>query len=309
MSATLKTRLADVEKCQPVPTSAVDPPYSRPWMAGFIADALKTADVPGSLKRHDVGWGDYARFRRTDPAFLSACQEIDLVVKQALWIQLEARASTGDVRALKLLAGGLESIRQTLEAAGVGPTDLAPVAERTDFDLIRIGPYALPLGPCACCARGLMIHDLDANTGQFQHVLVRHEIMRSLDVPPYPDKDDIAIVYGFDPTDPRHHRAKYPARSADVNPHFVLPAHTGPTRAELWEEAAARGNGMLSPHPGDDHSPSFVEDAASYLPLDFPAGEDPPTQFVHLYGQVVSLDGNGLVWKMLTEHRGVKHAR
>ena len=114
--ANLKVPDVGDEKCKPTP------PFSRPWMASFVADALATADLPKSLERATLGWGDYLRFRREDPAFGLACLEIDWVVRSAMILVLEARAAVGDIRAIKLLSSGLEEIRRMLaEARGSRP--------------------------------------------------------------------------------------------------------------------------------------------------------------------------------------------
>ncbi len=217
------------------------------------------------------------------------------MIRHALWITLESKAAAGDARAIRLLNGGVEAIKASLRTLGIVEPSRADIPP-DPTPRAWVGRYPLPLGPCACCARGLLIYQAD-DAGRLTHVLVRHDLIRGLDVPTYPGKEHLAVRWGIVPTDDRHERGQL---GGPVDPAWVLPEPTGPTRDELWALA-------LQVQPRDPQARPERLDEPHFLPLDFPVGEDPPAAHRHLYELVSSLTGQGRVWKMRPEHRGVKH--
>ena len=173
------------------------PPFSRPWMAAFVEDALRSANVPDSMARAKIGWGDYTRGRRLDPAFDLACHEIDLVVRQALLIQLESRAAAGDFKAAKLLSGGLAEIRKALEGQGVS---LRPGRMGDDrFPGRDLDGRRFPNGPCLCCLSGLIVLNPWID-GEGHEAIVRHSDAENFYPLPKPAGwEDSPILYGISP--------------------------------------------------------------------------------------------------------------
>jgi hypothetical protein len=148
------------------------PPFSRPWMAAFLADALKSADVVGSMARAKIGWGDYLRGRRLDPRFELACQEIDLIVRHALLIQLEAKAAAGDFRSAKLLAGQLREVREALAGQGVATGSESQPGDDRFPGRVHLG-HRYPEGPCLQCLSGLVVL-IPWCDGDGHEIVVRH---------------------------------------------------------------------------------------------------------------------------------------
>ena len=273
-----------------VPSNPLDPPdseawggFERPWMRAFVADALATADVPGALGRAGVGWGDYVRSRREHPAFLVACQEIDLVIRHALWTRLESLAAAGDSKSIKLLNGGLSEIRRTLTDAGVDPVGPRGSVANHVPELHQVGPIAVPSGPCACCARGIMVYQTDFE-GRLNHILIRHEVMEGLPgIEPYPDTSpDLPVIYGHVPGDPHGKTLRFWEVGADgqIRPEFVFPALDGPTRAEIWAEYLRRNPERRNPGPNVD-----------FLAKELEFGETPTATVAHRYEPAVDQRG------------------
>jgi hypothetical protein len=176
------------------PPKCKTPDYSRPWMAKFLADALKSADLPGAMSANDVGWGDYVRGRRLDPAFDLACQEIDLIVRHALLIQLESRAAAGDFKAAKLLAGGLAEIRKTLTDVGVDPAHPPALGDDRFPGRQHLG-HRHPEGPCLQCMGGLVVL-VPGATGDDHEIIVRNDEARGWEIPMPVGWESAKLVYG-----------------------------------------------------------------------------------------------------------------
>ena len=276
-------------------------------MAAFLDDALRTADVPGALGRAKVGWGDYLRARREHPSFGLACVEVDQVVRQALWVTLEAQAAGGDPRSIRLLNGGLSALKASLIELGIVVEPARPDRpKRPDRPVVRLGNYQLPQGPCACCARGLEVLHHDPTTGRFRHILVRHKLAASYKLPVHSGYEHWPVVEGRDPTDPRGELAEMPW---PVDPLSVLPELTGPTREELLIEGIRLGNfGSKAKAMGSDQEDSSRwVDADGYLPHELPPGVKPAAEHAELYQAGSSPDGQNVTYRLKPEARGIKH--
>ena len=304
-------------KAEPPGTVAESGGFERTWHAGFVADALRSADVPGALVRAKVGWGDYFRSRREHPAFAVACVEIDTVVKQALWVRLESQAAAGDARSVRLLNGGLAEFRAALaELIGQPAQKRNSRVEPFFQPRVRIGKVDLPQGPCACCALGLSVYRYDPETGKQSTWLVRHEIMR--EVPPEmvndpeygTDLDYGGVMYGRSPV---HRRVGFLARwNPDTEEFrraergFIMPEPTGPSRDDIILAAMALGN---YPRRGGAY-PVGAETAAEKEPYyprsEYPTGELPPESIRFLYLEGISPGGNARQWRLRLENRGRK---
>lgn len=304
---------------------ASHPAFEAPWMGPFVAEALRTADVPSALGKLKIGWGDYTRSRRTSPAFAAACQEVDLVVKLALWTILESKAATGDARSIKLLAGGLDAIKAQLQSAGLGDLSALPDPDE-DIPFVRFGRFALPAGPCAACARGLVIRDTREPSGQSQHVVVRHIYMLKpfdseewVDILPYAGSEEhrdhrgLKVLYGTPVGDDLAELAEPPLHVMEhvqdwgLDPRFCLPEPSSPSREELrvlwakhWENHPVKKFVPVGSNEPDPNEPYF-------LPIDFSEGETPPQDTAHCYFQDIRADGNGLIWRMKPEFRGKQY--
>jgi hypothetical protein len=163
-------------------------------MRPLVDEALRTADLVAALANHKVGWGDYTRGRRLDPVFDLACQEIDLVIRQALLIQLESRAASGDYRAAKLLAGGLKEIREALRDQGVSID--AREDGRSYFPSSEVGGELYPVGPCLHCITGLVVM-IPWLSGDDHEVVVRHDDARYYEVPPPQGYRTAKVLFGL----------------------------------------------------------------------------------------------------------------
>ena len=258
-----------------------DDQFERPWHAGFLADALRTADIPGALGRAAVGWGDYLRSRRDHPAFLVACQELDLVIRTALYTRLEAMAAAGDPKSTRLLNGGLAEIRRTLVDAGVDPFGPRGSVARKVPELHQVGSIGVPSGPCVCCARGLMIYVTD-DEGRFQHVLVRHEVMEGIEgIEPYPDTlPTLRVVHGHVPSNPRGVTRFWEIGPAgEIRPEYLVPALDGPTRDQIWMDYIRR------------HPERAIQAKYDILDQELAVGETPTPAVAHRYELAVDQAG------------------
>jgi hypothetical protein len=166
-------------------------------MVAFLADAISTADLPSAMTRARIGWGDYIRGRRDDPAFELACQEIDLVVRHALMIQLESRAAQGDYRAAKLLAGGLKEIAAMLRGQGVRSIGSEDRPGDDAFPGRVHEGIRHPEGPCLECMGGLIVHlPVAVGSSQTVEVVVRNREAEFWRIPMPKGWENAPLVYG-----------------------------------------------------------------------------------------------------------------
>lgn len=81
-------------------------PYSRPWMAALVEDALTTGELLAACKRAKTPLTEVMRFRRSDPAFDTALAEVDQLARLQAGLAVQALAAQGNLKAVHALTNG-----------------------------------------------------------------------------------------------------------------------------------------------------------------------------------------------------------
>lgn len=152
-------------------------PFSRPWFAEFLADALKTNDVPGSCARADVTMVDLIRARQCDPAIDAAMIEVDELQRMMAINAVVAAAAAGDLRAVKALTDGSLDVL----TRGLTPDEPEHILMAMDDAKRRVlaeeapQPWRITTVVCPCCSEEMTLEfrDVIGQPGRITH----HEVL------------------------------------------------------------------------------------------------------------------------------------
>lgn len=123
---------------------------AKDLVPGFLSEAGMKCDLAAAAATLGVPLVEVVRRRRSDPAFESACRELEEVAACAMRMRVSAAAATGDLRAARLqLAFDVEApvsdfvLRDDLASLilrlpNLGPEALARVREVVDLEMVRV---------------------------------------------------------------------------------------------------------------------------------------------------------------------------